>query len=108
MEALSVIKDEGLVERADRLGKVFRGKLEEGIGHMSWVKQIRGEEGLRRVQFHGVRLGKGLLNAVVCDDTFRDKVKAWDVGWSALLLSLLSYLGLSGPPRCWSPRQANP
>ncbi|EEQ99897.1 Ornithine aminotransferase, putative [Perkinsus marinus ATCC 50983] len=64
MEALSVIKDEGLVERADRLGKVFRGKLEEGIGHMSWVKQIR---------------GKGLLNAVVCDDTFRDKVKAWDV-----------------------------
>ncbi|KAF4699937.1 hypothetical protein FOZ63_012273, partial [Perkinsus olseni] len=23
--------------------------------------------------------GKGLLNAVVCDGTFRDKVKAWDV-----------------------------
>ncbi|KAF4751708.1 hypothetical protein FOZ62_008746, partial [Perkinsus olseni] len=64
MEALSVIKDEKLVERADRLGMIFRAKLEEGIGKMTWVKQIR---------------GKGLLNAVVCDDTFRDKVKAWDV-----------------------------
>mmetsp|Transcript_6510 Transcript_6510/g.5557 ORF Transcript_6510/g.5557 Transcript_6510/m.5557 type:complete len:92 (-) Transcript_6510:34-309(-) len=38
--------------------------MQEGIGSMSWVKQIR---------------GKGLLNAVVCDETFSDKVKAWDV-----------------------------
>ncbi|KAF4669737.1 hypothetical protein FOL47_002387 [Perkinsus chesapeaki] len=64
MEALSVIKDEKLVERADRLGAIFRSKMQDGIGRMSWVKQIR---------------GKGLLNAVVCDETFSDKVKAWDV-----------------------------
>jgi len=61
-EALQIIVDENLCENATKLGEVFRNTLTEKIGKLSWVQTIR---------------GKGLLNAVVIDPTF--KVSAWQI-----------------------------
>ncbi len=60
MEALAILKDEKLDERAERLGERFRSKLKE-IDE-PWIKEVR---------------GKGLLNAVeVTEDA---PVEAWDL-----------------------------
>lgn len=58
--ALRVLVDEGLAERADRLGEVFRGAL----------------RAIESPRLKTVR-GKGLLNAVVIEE--RDGVGAWEV-----------------------------
>jgi ornithine--oxo-acid transaminase len=54
MEALQVIKDERLADNADRLGKVFRNRMNALIPKTRWINLVR---------------GKGLLNAIVINDT---------------------------------------
>ena len=63
MEALKVIKDEGLAENANRLGEMFRDKLNNYIKESTIVSLVR---------------GKGLLNAIVINDT-EDSSTAWDI-----------------------------
>lgn len=61
--ALEVIKDDELTENADRLGKLFRAQLNQYIATSSIVKLVR---------------GKGLLNAIVINDT-EDSDTAWNI-----------------------------
>ena len=61
MEALQVIKDEGLVDNANYLGKYFRQEIAK-IKH-PLLKSIR---------------GKGLLNAILINDTPESKT-AWNI-----------------------------
>jgi ornithine--oxo-acid transaminase len=60
MEALQVIKDEKLVENAERLGQIFREEMQKIDSDM--IKLVR---------------GKGLLNAIVIRPT--NGKEAWDV-----------------------------
>jgi ornithine--oxo-acid transaminase len=62
IRALELVEEEGLVERAERLGRVFR----EGV------------EGFRSPIVQTVR-GKGLLNAVVIDESKAGGRTAWDL-----------------------------
>jgi len=63
MTALDVLVDEGLVDRAQRLGEIFRTKVRE-IGS-PLIKEVR---------------GRGLLNAVVIDETQSKKGRsAWQL-----------------------------
>ncbi|KAL6054549.1 ornithine aminotransferase [Balamuthia mandrillaris] len=65
--ALQVLKEEGLAERADRLGKVFRQRMRHlQSRHSGWVKDVR---------------GKGLLNAVEVVPPAQSgrKMTAWDL-----------------------------
>ena len=66
MTALDVLVDEGLVDRAQRLGEIFRTKVRE-IGS-PLIKEVR---------------GRGLLNAVVIDET---KSKKGRSAWQLCLL----------------------
>jgi ornithine--oxo-acid transaminase len=68
MAALSVLRDEKLVENSAALGEVFRGVLGEKLGGLNWVTDIR---------------GKGLLNAIVVD---HDKVPGGTTAWQICLL----------------------
>ncbi|PFH35581.1 putative ornithine aminotransferase [Besnoitia besnoiti] len=53
VEALSVLRDENLAERAERLGIKFRDRVTKELqGRVPWIKEIR---------------GKGLLNAIEVD-----------------------------------------
>ena len=61
--ALEVIKDENLVENSYVLGKLFRAKLNEYIKTSSIVSLVR---------------GKGLLNAIVINDT-EESETAWNI-----------------------------
>lgn len=61
MAALEVIKEEGLVEKSDRLGKVFRQALKDLNSPL--ISIVR---------------GKGLLNAIVIDESKFDK-SAWQI-----------------------------
>lgn len=63
MEALQVVKDEGLAENAEKLGVVFRDRMQELIKKTSLVTQVR---------------GKGLLNAIIIDDVPKGET-AWDL-----------------------------
>ncbi len=63
MAALQVVRDEKLAENADKLGRVFREKMEEIIQETDLVQRVR---------------GKGLLNAIVINDT-EDSSTAWDL-----------------------------
>ena len=63
MAALDVVEDEGLAENAMKLGELFRTKLEEYIATSKIAKLVR---------------GKGLLNAVVINDT-EESSTAWDI-----------------------------
>lgn len=63
MAALEVVKNENLSERSEELGKIFRQKMEELASKSALVKLVR---------------GKGLLNAVVINDT-PDSSTAWDL-----------------------------
>ncbi|KAK6456630.1 ornithine aminotransferase [Scheffersomyces xylosifermentans] len=63
--ALEVVKDENLVERADRLGEFLRKKLEELKAESDGIiSEVR---------------GKGLLCAIVIDDTKTNGRSAWDL-----------------------------
>lgn len=61
--ALQVLKDEKLSENAEQLGKLFRSKMNELIAKSDLVTLVR---------------GKGLLNAIVINDT-EDSHTGWDI-----------------------------
>jgi len=61
--ALQVVKDEKLSENAAYLGNIFRKKIGEYIHHSTIATLVR---------------GKGLLNAIVINDT-EDSSTAWDI-----------------------------
>ncbi len=61
--ALEVVKNEKLAENADKLGKLFRTRMQALVGKSSLVTLVR---------------GKGLLNAIVIKPT-KDGKTAWDV-----------------------------
>lgn len=61
--ALEVVKEEKLAENAERLGKLFREKMSEIIAQTDLVLKVR---------------GKGLLNAIIVNDTEESKT-AWNL-----------------------------
>lgn len=61
--ALEVVKKERLAENADRLGKIFRARMQELVDSCDLASLVR---------------GKGLLNAVVINDT-EESSTAWDI-----------------------------
>ncbi|SIO12541.1 ornithine--oxo-acid transaminase [Algoriphagus halophilus] len=63
MAALDVVKDESLAENAEKLGIVFRNRMQKLVEKSDLVKLVR---------------GKGLLNAVVINDT-EESSTAWDI-----------------------------
>ncbi len=63
MEAIQVIQDENLAERAKDLGDIFRKEIGRYIKQSNIAKLVR---------------GKGLLNAVVINDS-EDSSTAWDI-----------------------------
>lgn len=63
MAALQVIEDEQLAENAEELGALFRKELDHYIKNSGIVKLVR---------------GKGLLNAIVINDT-EDSSTAWEI-----------------------------
>lgn len=63
MEALQVVDDEQLTQNARRLGEVFRDRMRALITKTNLVKLVR---------------GKGLLNAIVINDTPQSST-AWDI-----------------------------
>jgi ornithine--oxo-acid transaminase len=63
MAALEVIRDENLAENAEKLGNLFRRRLNDFIRTSGIVNLVR---------------GKGLLNAIVIDDP-EDSSTAWDI-----------------------------
>lgn len=62
-EALEVVRDEQLAQNARRLGKIFREKIGEFIDNSTIATLVR---------------GRGLLNAVVINDT-EDSSTAWEI-----------------------------
>ncbi len=61
--ALEVVKDENLAENAERLGQLFRAKINEMIAKTDLILKVR---------------GKGLLNAILVNDT-EDSKTAWNL-----------------------------
>jgi len=61
--ALEVVKEEKLASNAQELGELFRAELEAFIQTSSIVTKVR---------------GKGLLNAILINDT-EDSSTAWDI-----------------------------
>ena len=61
--SLEVVKDEKLAENAAEMGDLFRAKMNEYIQSSTICKLVR---------------GKGLLNAIVINDT-EDSSTAWDI-----------------------------
>jgi ornithine--oxo-acid transaminase len=63
MAALDVVKDEKLAENAFRLGEIFRREMNRIIANTDLIVKVR---------------GKGLLNAIVINDT-PDSKTAWNL-----------------------------
>ena len=63
MAALDVIKEEKLIENSDRLGEIFRNRMNKFANNNKWIKQVR---------------GKGLMNALVINDSGEGST-AWDI-----------------------------
>jgi ornithine--oxo-acid transaminase len=63
MAALDVIKDENLAENAERLGQIFRAEIQKMLPKYPLLKLVR---------------GKGLLNAIVVNDTEHSET-AWNI-----------------------------
>lgn len=61
--ALDVVKDENLSERAEQLGQLFRSEIEKLIEKTNLITKVR---------------GKGLLNAILINDTPESKT-AWNL-----------------------------
>jgi len=61
--ALEVVREEKLAERADYLGHIFRAEIQKLVDESDLLVQVR---------------GKGLLNAIVINDT-EDSSTAWDL-----------------------------
>jgi ornithine--oxo-acid transaminase len=63
MAALEVVKEEKLAENAQKLGQIFRERMQRLVGKSDLVSLVR---------------GKGLLNAVVINDS-PESSTAWDI-----------------------------
>jgi ornithine--oxo-acid transaminase len=63
MEALEVVKDEELAKNADAMGQIFRSRMNAMIEKTNLATLVR---------------GKGLLNAVLINDT-EESSTAWDI-----------------------------
>ncbi|MEQ8623771.1 MAG: ornithine--oxo-acid transaminase [Vicingaceae bacterium] len=63
MAALQVVEDEKLAERADYLGNIFRAEIQKLVDESDLLVKVR---------------GKGLLNAIVINDT-EESSTAWDI-----------------------------
>lgn len=63
MAALDVVEEENLAENAERLGRIFREEMNELATKTDLIKSVR---------------GKGLLNAVLINDT-EDSETAWNI-----------------------------
>ncbi|MGB5377405.1 aminotransferase class III-fold pyridoxal phosphate-dependent enzyme, partial [Muriicola sp.] len=63
MAALEVVREESLAENADTLGNLFRAEMEKLVKESPLVQLVR---------------GKGLLNAIVINDS-EDSSTAWDI-----------------------------
>jgi len=63
MEALQVVLDEGLIENAARLGKIFRSRMSHLVVSSDLLTAVR---------------GKGLLNALLVNDS-PDSQTAWNI-----------------------------
>ena len=63
LTALEIVKDEQLAQNARKLGEIFRDRMNQFIQKTDLVKLVR---------------GKGLLNAIVINDT-EDSSTAWDI-----------------------------
>lgn len=63
VEALQVIKDENLAENAERLGKIFRARMTDFMKRTNMITLVR---------------GKGLLNAIMINDTPQSET-AWNI-----------------------------
>jgi len=63
MAALDVVIDENLAEKAEKLGKIFRNEIEKLINKTSLITKVR---------------GKGLLNAILINDTPEGDT-AWNI-----------------------------
>lgn len=63
MAALQVVVDEALAEKADRLGAIFRSRISEFARQNPIIAKVR---------------GKGLLNAIVINDS-PESSTAWDI-----------------------------
>lgn len=63
MAALEVVRDENLAQNADKLGKIFRSRMQELVDSCDLATLVR---------------GKGLLNAVVINDT-EESSTAWNI-----------------------------
>lgn len=63
IEALKVVRDENLAAHAERLGNVFRNRMQRLLEKTKLIKLVR---------------GKGLLNAIVIDDTPESET-AWNI-----------------------------
>ena len=63
MAALEVVQEENLMENAERLGEIFRTEMQKLVESNDLVKLVR---------------GKGLLNAIVINDT-EDSKTAWNI-----------------------------
>jgi ornithine--oxo-acid transaminase len=61
--ALEVVKEEKLTENAQRLGEIFRAEINRIIGNTDLIVAVR---------------GKGLLNAIIVNDT-PESSTAWDI-----------------------------
>ena len=61
--ALEILRDEGMIENAEKLGNVFRDRMNQLIEKSDLVTLVR---------------GKGLLNAIVINDT-PDSKTAWQL-----------------------------
>lgn len=61
--ALEVVQDEKLAENAQKLGKIFRAEMEKLIEQTDLISSVR---------------GKGLLNAILINDT-PDSATAWNI-----------------------------
>lgn len=64
IRALEIIRDEGMVERAEKLGRIFREGLEAIKSKSPVIQTVR---------------GKGLLNAIVIDESKTGGHTAWDL-----------------------------
>jgi len=63
IEALQVILDEKLADNAEKMGQLFRSEIEKLIPETPLIKSVR---------------GKGLLNAIIVNDT-PESTTAWDI-----------------------------
>lgn len=61
--ALEVVREEELAKRADNLGNIFRAEIQKLVDESDLLVKVR---------------GKGLLNAIVINDT-EDSSTAWDI-----------------------------